>query len=245
MAFEKEASSFQPQDIGWTSVERNTDLEIYCNDARITKLTPNSLTWRDAACPKKVLGDLDREKFDKCYDANFVLGSGKPGVKAMTRNCGAVDYKAFNMERLTNPNARIQDYSSPTPTIASSMDICLWFSTHSTLEGWSTVTAQRIDECKTDDFKAKLQGGQTPMDGLKTFGCTILHELTHTIQGGRLVDVPKEQLPAGFLDCFGWLCSGALNNERNADSIALLALSMKIWSLKHYAEDDGTIHLIP
>ncbi|KAG4440792.1 hypothetical protein IFR05_003720 [Cadophora sp. M221] len=215
-AFEKEPSPFHPQDIGWTSVKRNTDLELYCNDARFTELVPDVKMWKDAANPKKLLMEGDHNKIVQCYKTDFVLGSGEPGIKAMTKNSGTVNYRGYTTAKLLNPSARLADYSSETPNIASAMDICTWFTSKAVIEGWPTITAQRVDNCKTDDFKAKLQGNLTPLDGLKTFGCTMLHELTHTIQGGRLIDIPEEDLPPGITSCYGWQCIGILKNERNA-----------------------------
>ncbi|PVH75214.1 hypothetical protein DL98DRAFT_536750 [Cadophora sp. DSE1049] len=234
MGYQKEPLPFQPQDLGWTSLERNVDLELYCDDARITKQTPDSMLWRDAAMPNKLIGTTDRKLLDQCYDPNFKAGSGDEAPKATTKTSNTFDQKGFKAEQLNNPAVQRQNYLVPHPNIACLMDICTWFSTAAAKSGWPIINAERVEESKTDEFRAKLSNGLTPVDGLKTFGATMLHEMTHTVQGGLLVDI--KVLPPGIDNCFNWICIGGLKNEKNA--------AMKLWSLQHYA-DDGSIYPIP
>ncbi|KAH7381917.1 hypothetical protein BKA64DRAFT_684551 [Cadophora sp. MPI-SDFR-AT-0126] len=243
MGYQKVPLPFQPQDPAWTSSERNVDLEVYCDDARIFKRTPDSVLSMDAALPNKVMGPSGRDLLTRCYEPNFIPGSGVEASKAITRTSNTFDLGGYRAEKKINPNVQRQNYEAPQPNVACVMDICTWFSAAAAVSGWPIVNAERVEACKTDEFKAKLSNGLTPVDGLKTFGTTMLHELTHTIQGGTLVDI--DVLPPGIDSCYNWICIGGLKNERNADSIAMLGLAMKLWSLKHYADDDGSIYPIP
>ena len=124
-----------------------------------------------------MIGISGRQKLAKCYDRNFASGSGNSGIKAMTRHSRSIDWKGLNAEKLVNPDAKKQDHIVRNPSIACTMDICTWFATQEATRGWPTITVQRLELCKTDDFKAELRDGQTPVDGIKTFGTTMLHEV--------------------------------------------------------------------
>ena len=62
-------------------------------------------------------------------------------------------------------------------THANNMDICTWFSVRSNEEGWPTVDDAWVARATTKEFVAGLPQGTRPIDGLKTFGTTMLHEV--------------------------------------------------------------------
>ena len=41
-------------------------------------------------------------------------------------------------------------------------------------------------------------------------------QLTHTHQGGRLIDVADENLPEGTPSCYGWKCAQDLKDPTNS-----------------------------
>ncbi|KAJ8132581.1 hypothetical protein O1611_g1036 [Lasiodiplodia mahajangana] len=235
-AYEREPSQLEPQDASWKSARSNADVEIYCGSSRFTK-EEGKVLWTDQAMQRSILS-LEKAAIDQCYRTDFVLGSGDKAPKAMTKSSDRPNLKEYLKAKETDPNAKRSDYTAEYPGIACSMDICTWFTTRAALDGWPIINADRVDKCKTDEFKAGLKD-ETPADGLKTIGSTMLHELTHTNQGGKLIDVPEDQRPDDVKSCYGWLCIGGLKNERNADSIAMLGIAMQVWSLGHYIEEDG------
>ena len=60
--------------------------------------------------PRKLMGKIDREKLEKCYDPNFKPGSGAEAPKAMTRTSNAFDVKGFLAEELVNPAVQRQNF---------------------------------------------------------------------------------------------------------------------------------------
>ena len=131
--------------------------------------------------PRKLMGKIDREKLEKCYDPNFKPGSGAEAPKAMTRTSNAFDVKGFLAEELVNPAVQRQNFLISNPTIACAMDVCTWFSSAAIVSGWPIINAERVEGCKTEEFKASLSNGLTPVDGLKTFGMTMLHEVSVSV----------------------------------------------------------------
>ena len=91
--------------------------------------------------------------------------------------------------------------------------------------------------------------------------------MTHTNQGRQLDDFVIRDGPEGTRGCYGWRCVGTLKTARNsgecftgwylardlfpvtgwltnsstADNIAMLGTVLKIWSLKHWVNQDGQI----
>lgn len=75
------------------------------------------------------------------------------------------------------PDVPKANYMKPRPRVANTMDICTWFTQLAKTEGWPVVDSERVDRCKTNEFRAGLSNDLTPIDGLKTFGSTMLHEV--------------------------------------------------------------------
>ena len=112
---------------------------------------------------------------EACYDTNFQIGSGKEAAKAMTLSSDFKDHKAW-LEAGGPGKLDIKNFISPTE-YACSMDICTWFTFKANLDGWPKIDAERIGKVKTEEFRAGLKGNDRPIDGLKTIGSTMLHEV--------------------------------------------------------------------
>ncbi|KAL3953197.1 hypothetical protein ACCO45_013140 [Purpureocillium lilacinum] len=71
----------------------------------------------------------------------------------------------------------------------------------------------------------------------------MLHELTHTNQGGLSLDI-EVQMPGAdkAVACYGWDCVTRLKSHRNADSLALLGLALKVWKLGYRVDAEGNVH---
>ncbi|KAI0004055.1 hypothetical protein F4779DRAFT_634135 [Xylariaceae sp. FL0662B] len=184
---------------------------------------------------------LQWEPLVTCYSTSFVAGSGVQAAKASTLSSDRKDRKGY-LEAGGPGVANIDHFTHPTE-YACSIDICTWFTSKANTDGWPKIDAARVQTATTDAFRAGLRNNDRPVDGLKTFGSTMLHELTHTNHGGKLVDVSDR--PEGVESCYGWKCIGQLHSAKNADSVAMLAIALKVWSLRHYVDDDGNIHPLP
>lgn len=150
---------------------------------------------------------------------------------------------------MLNPTVPAKGFVLVHPTIANTMEICIWFTNLVKSEGWPVVSAERFEMCKTNEFRAGLSHGLTLIDGLKTLGVTMLHEvytssiscrlatsvsriialgpagndsaqLTHTNQRGMLVDIPESQRLEGVNSYIGWRCVGALKISENPGELS-------------------------
>ncbi|KAK7960884.1 hypothetical protein PG988_012098 [Apiospora saccharicola] len=210
----------------WLKERTNMDVELYCGDGRFLKRNPDDIDeyWRDKSTAK-LFGGKAFPPLKRCYTPGLVLGSGQEVAKASTMRSSVLNKSGYLEAQKTNPDVSENDFLKHKPHTANTMDICPWFWKRAVDQGWPKVDAEMVEASKKDKFRDDLSHGQTPIDGLKTFGVTMLHEI-----------------PPGVTSCNNWLCVGALKTEKNADSAAMLGLAMKLWSLKHYTEDDGTVH---
>jgi hypothetical protein len=119
----------------------------------------------------------DRRTIESCYKPDHEIGTGDFLVKAITKSSNAFDRVAYHAAKATNENVLAKDFRVAKLNIACTMDICTWFSSWAAREGWPIITSERVARCKTDEFKAGLYEGLTPIDGLKTIGSTVLHEV--------------------------------------------------------------------
>lgn len=121
-----------------------------------------------------------KKSLDLCYQKEFVPGSGVAANKAMTLSSDFIDRSAWYAVFKLDSNVKKAYFTSTKPNLACTMDLCTWFTAKALSDGWPAINAERVDKCKTDEFKAGLEQGPpglTPIDGLKTFGSTMLHEV--------------------------------------------------------------------
>ncbi|KAH8903809.1 hypothetical protein BR93DRAFT_971412 [Coniochaeta sp. PMI_546] len=236
--YSRDPSPFRPQDDAWKAIRSNEDVEVYCDASRIiNRGTETKGNMWDTMMQRAFRVEW-YEKLMVCYNPSTVPKTGT--AMAFTWNSDFTrlwDWIQAGGNRLGIPKA---DYTTPT-RYASSMDLCTWYTNQKAAEGWPKIDSTTLETVKSEDFINALKELQTPVDGLRYLGATFLHELTHTPQGGRLEDVTDNNLPDGTRQCYGWRCVGQLKNVRNSDSINMLAIALKVWSLKHWVNDDGQI----
>ncbi|KAF4829929.1 hypothetical protein CGCSCA4_v014382 [Colletotrichum siamense] len=150
----------------------------------------------------------------------------------------------------TDADARAKDYVRESDD-ACSTDVCTWFIEDAVTEGWPRINDARLATVKSDQYRARSTRS-LPVDGLKTIGSTFLHEVTHTSQGGKLDDVSVSgRLAESIPSCYEWECvlklgaEPSIRAEFNADSISMLAIALKVWTMHHYVDEKGVIHEIP
>ncbi|CRK20417.1 hypothetical protein BN1723_000269, partial [Verticillium longisporum] len=87
---------------------------------------------------------------------------------------------------------------------SNDVDLCKWFVETADQQGWPKIDKARVDKASTTEFREGLTHPTVPIDGVKTLGSTVLHEVrnfheylvqmnklsqfTHTNQGGLLLD---------------------------------------------------------
>ncbi|KAF5511127.1 hypothetical protein CGCS363_v002542 [Colletotrichum siamense] len=244
-AFERAPSNHLPLTDEWKSMSNNRDWEIYCNADRFQK---GDRFTKNAAFGNRYLWPDTAANFRRCYNNEFQSGSGIDGAKMTTLTSDIIDKVAFAAAyRPAGSTAKIEDFTTES-VYASSTDVCLWFLDKTYRQGFPQIDNQLLEMVKSDGFRAGFTHG-VPVDGLKTASFTFLHELTHTTQGGKLKDLTD--LPPEIPSCYNWYCvtkmalEPSIEVERNADSIAILALALRVWKMNHHVDADGVIHEIP
>ncbi|KAI0124328.1 hypothetical protein BJ170DRAFT_736002 [Xylariales sp. AK1849] len=119
-------------------------------------------------------------------------GSGITATKAATVSSDTFAYSDwFKATKINDIAPPLSDYKVEMPNLAYTIDICTWFSDQANSGGWSTINAPWVAMVTTDkNFREKVAAHKLlPVDGVKTFGTTVLHELKHTNQGGQAQDV--------------------------------------------------------
>ncbi|GJN86485.1 hypothetical protein PLIIFM63780_010066 [Purpureocillium lilacinum] len=243
-AFGSEPSQYRPDDPNWQGRKSNKDVAVFCNLDRL-KLAGIVVVENANWGGRKFAGRARFEALQKqCYQTNWVSGSGQVGIKAAVLPSNYINLAQFKLDQEAGKEVRSSDPQYATEsTHANNMDICTWFSVRSNEEGWPTVDDAWVARATTKEFVAGLPQGTRPIDGLKTFGTTMLHELTHTNQGGLSLDI-EVQMPGAdkAVACYGWDCVTRLKSHRNADSLALLGLALKVWKLGYRVDAEGNVH---
>ncbi|KAK8015581.1 hypothetical protein PG991_008469 [Apiospora marii] len=196
----------------WVPIRTPEDVELYCSNRHFKD---RGVNWKERSTMRPYT-ENNFELVKQYYRTDLVIGSGEPVPKASTMRPNIFYKIAYEAELKKNPNVDRRNFIRPKPRTPSIMDICPWFTDQARNDGWPVVDAERVERFKTDEVIAGLSDDLTPMDGLETFGVTMLHELTHTIQGGQLTDFTEDQRPPGVESCYGWRCIGELKTEKNA-----------------------------
>ncbi|KAF5525329.1 hypothetical protein CGCA056_v003421 [Colletotrichum aenigma] len=248
-AFERAPSTHLPLSNEWESVKNNRDWELYCNADRF-QVIEGKLS--NTAMDNRPLVKQTWANFQRCYTKEFQPGSDVKAPKMTTMHSDLVNKKGWSDALLLDStnSVSIRDYTRETQH-ASSTDFCTWFLDRTYRQGFPLIDDRLLEMVKSDGFRAGFTHG-VPVDGLKTSGVTFLHELTHTKQGGALKDtgIPEDLRPQ-IPSCYNWFCVTKMaleprfEVEGNPDSIAMLALALRVWKMNHYVDADGVIHEIP
>ncbi|RNJ56330.1 hypothetical protein D7B24_007385 [Verticillium nonalfalfae] len=99
-------------------------------------------------------------------------------VKAMTTPSHVVDWRSFTRDRengakvkKTDPQYRMMRRDS------NDIDLCKWFVETADQQGWPKIDKARVDKASTTEFREGLIHPTVPIDGVKTLGSTVLHEV--------------------------------------------------------------------
>ncbi|KAF2265277.1 hypothetical protein CC78DRAFT_579535 [Lojkania enalia] len=239
MGYEKEHAENRPMDQGWQENMSWNDVMIFCSNDRIKQLGPNSL-FRDTSMgnqPYLSMELKDNSIRAKCHGVDYNLQNTAGKIMAFTTPSDRFNKAGY----LEAPKPKsIEDFTSPRPNIAFSIDVCTWF-LHKSLEmGWPRIDKDRITQTQQPGFKGGVTNFATPVDGLRNTGLMMLHELTHTHQGGRLRD--SDELPEGTPTCYGWKCVQDIKDPKNADNVAMLGLVLHLWTMGYSVDKDGNIN---
>ncbi|KAH7146276.1 hypothetical protein EDB81DRAFT_794777 [Dactylonectria macrodidyma] len=133
----------------------------------------------------------------------------------------------------------------PQPHLPYTIDVCWSFTRQFQDRQFPRLNDDLISEVTSVAFREETevlneqlrkQGNKqllSCIDGLKTMGGTLLHELTHTHLGGDTRDLPEGE-------CYSWKCVVAAKSVRNADSFAMLGIALELWSRNYMVNEDGT-----
>ncbi|KAH8908290.1 hypothetical protein BR93DRAFT_957311 [Coniochaeta sp. PMI_546] len=90
-------------------------------------------------------------------------------------------------------------------------------------------------------IKDLADAGMKPIDGLGgsvALPGLFLHELAHTVQGGKVID---SRDPNG---CYGWDCVKTVADVNNGDSIMFLGIGLHLFSKGLWVDNDGNVKKI-
>ncbi|KAF2108847.1 hypothetical protein BDV96DRAFT_652458 [Lophiotrema nucula] len=157
-----------------------------------------------------------------------------------------VRHKAWHAAKAGNNDVSPADpqFSIARPQVACQTDLSTWFLDQQHRKHWPTLSHGLVGTAMREDFidqylsEAPPGSRRRPVDAIQTLGWLLLHELTHTVQGGCLKDIPDKQ------NCYGWTCVTENKLPDNADTIAVIGAALKLWRLGYWVTDDGYINSI-
>lgn len=150
--------------------------EIYCGLDRFTR-SKTTNHWINTAWNDRSFGYWSYEELrDKCYNSELKLGDGAEKFKMSTINSEINPY---------NPKVA----RTPQPHLPYTIDVCTWFIRHWQDEKITRLNEALIAKVRGHDFRKKMDEQNKELlnkldvqvlsviDGLKTMGSTMLHEV--------------------------------------------------------------------
>ncbi|KAH6977412.1 hypothetical protein BKA56DRAFT_68949 [Ilyonectria sp. MPI-CAGE-AT-0026] len=227
-------TNFGIQSTDWKDRRTWDDVQIYCDSSRFSE-TPSSIIMLNAAWnDRKVASGAFKLLENMCYKSGLKYGDGQGKTKMSTQSSRFRRY-------LGNPDI-------PAPDFPYTIDVCPWFVRQWQDKEFIRLNKKLIDEVGDVEFRTWMDEHNKELlakddvrlfsmiDGLKTMGSTMLHELAHTHLGG-VGDTVDE--PEGY--CYDWICVLEVKSAKNADTIAMLGIALELWSMKFMVDEQGLI----
>ncbi|KAK7916909.1 hypothetical protein PG985_010517 [Apiospora marii] len=209
--------TYEPAPFSWldTFGSTNTDVLVYCDGSNFNTHTRDDgmVLHQNKAMGGALVSPGDWPMFDACFNKD-PAHSDKPIPMAITISSDGEDKKAYDRA------------------------MAVWGATGAKgrRAGPRTVRETATELTEHHQSLQGLQNNNRAINKLsETMGATFLHELTHTNQGGKLIDNLKDG------DCYGWVCVTRLRDPMNSDSVNVLGVVLKVWSLGFFVDQDGRI----
>ncbi|KAF2869400.1 hypothetical protein BDV95DRAFT_98627 [Massariosphaeria phaeospora] len=223
------------KEVSTSETKTNKDVVIYCNARRVLDHLEIITTERDGVVHEEQIGrnvvkggriikgkDLDRMK--QCEESGDGQTTGKsPAFLISSRN---VDYKQYDKAKADGELHKREKYTIETeyPDQLQISKKAIEFYTQSR---WPALDKKRVKNL----MRWTQSGGFKPdylhreVDTLETMGTSILHELTHSVTGGFLLDA--EYKPGHV--AYGWTLCGKDMKYRdfNAGNCSLYRLRLR------------------
>ncbi|KAF2271293.1 uncharacterized protein EI97DRAFT_471312 [Westerdykella ornata] len=239
--FEKEKAGPGPLDQEWQNTMTNNDVMIFCSKDRF-KPKQGSTQLMDTSMNNKLFSasSFDDDKLrGACYKTDYDLNNvNEKKPTALTTPSDLFDKKKYNQD---GKPPDMSPYMVAQPKVADTIDICPWLLHRSAGRGWPRIDKDQITKTQQPGFKDGLSDIALPVDGLVDTGYTLLHELTHTKQGGRTIDTLPADRPAGAESCYGWKCVQLIKDPKNADNIAKAGMALHLWTMGYHVDKDGNV----
>jgi hypothetical protein len=157
---------------------------IFCNNERFDRSGPDGpdpestkyfydFSMKKAPFISSEFTD-DDSKRPRCHSVTYNAQRPEGDYQAITTPSDRLDKKAY--VAAPRPKRPI-DYSRPRTDIAFSIDVCRWFIHKMFHQGWPRVDKDRITLTQQPGFRGGITWHATPIDGLRTMGLTMLHEV--------------------------------------------------------------------
>lgn len=129
---------------------------------------------------KRVIGERGLHSLaHECLNPNFDPGKN-PASKATTFSSDVVNRRMYLEEQMNGGTLRISNprYRREIP-FANDIAICHWFiNSEGHGKSWARIDYDHVRKAFTPEFQETLTATNRPIDGLKTFGSTMLHEVS-------------------------------------------------------------------
>ncbi|KAK8877640.1 hypothetical protein PGQ11_002586 [Apiospora arundinis] len=224
-------------------VQNNQDVFIFCDGSNYEPVTTVTGTQ---VRRNKVIGAIVAndhwENIKSCYDSQ--PSTGKTAM-ALTTRSDWWDQRGYeDEENIWEQRGRIdespkrEDFIRTRDLMPNTMDLCKWYLLEKQSQDWPRIDQETVERVRDEAFVSGLRNNDKAVDTLSTtLSATLLHELTHTNRGGGLED-------KGDWNCYGWVCVGNLKDPTNADSVNMLGVVLKLWSMGYYVNSDGRVERI-
>ncbi|OAL44290.1 hypothetical protein IQ07DRAFT_649331 [Pyrenochaeta sp. DS3sAY3a] len=244
--FDRSPSSLAVGDPQWQLEKTNQDVEFYCDLKRYTRHPTLDTQVIDTSMEGTRWANSHYERFLKYYTLDYDLNGPQAKLPSMARTTDSdlLNRAILVSDRLAGltVNERDPKYSTPRPHLPSAIDISTWWIHQWHLLDFPLTNSAFMELVVTEEFMtgflAKNPGQRVPMDALRTFSMSMLHELTHTVPGGYLLDTPDTTL------CYGWSNCVAYKNPRNAETVAMIGVAFWMLKLGYMPGEDGSIRPI-
>ncbi|KAF2110781.1 hypothetical protein BDV96DRAFT_650879 [Lophiotrema nucula] len=224
LQFRQNPSAFSPYDDAWRNERTNHDVEIYCSSTR-TQPHVNGMGWDRSL--QRELDPTPYQEILNCHNLN--IGHSDSAITTWS------DY--FDMLGHIRSGAApgdMNDYMTARPRFAYAIDICAWYLRLRLNQ--QPLNQNKVVAVVWTGFNGEVPADSVQADELLTLGGTILHELCHTMLGGRRRDVAGDR-------SYGWQQVGQLRTPENADNIMWLAIAMKLFTLGYWIDDSGVLEV--
>lgn len=150
---------------------------------RLEKIPDRSI-YRDTAMDGTLYLALEIPGFQAFYSTDYDLSQAVKRANARTTDSDLFKKADFLRRQDKTLSRKDPLFSTPRQYLASQIDLAPWYMDELNQDHWPALTQERVETVTGPEFVEKyLVGGRAelpraPVDALRTFGLTLLHEVS-------------------------------------------------------------------